>query len=767
MKLFINNIEIDYSSLQDLKLAITFDVGNLVDLKRNSSYSKTITIPATATNRRALGFPENIDMESTFNQQSLFSAKVESTTTIFEGYAKLIKATRNEYELILIGDNGQWINGIKNLSLQDLDYSGYNVAWTYANILDAASNDAVKFPLIDRGAFVPNYNGLNCISVMDLLPAFQVKQLLIKIFKAQAYNYSSNFIDNIADDLYLPFCGQYPVHSDSWKEDRTLKLKNTNGFILPDHDYSIPYITLDASGTNYYDNPGWLAGFNAIKPDQDIYYKFNIKAKGTFSDSNLAADLLVRIIDRDGYTTTYFPEYGWDMSLGSPFISNENCRSQGVDWYLNYTTQRIYVPADGQIQFFIWHGNTGETLSIGAGDFEVEAIPTGEHLFGDTLEINNFMPDINQSDLIQALKQMYNLYFYTDVNKRIVYIETRDDFYNGISSAVDWSDKIDMESEIVVSEIEPEAKKYIYKYKDDSDDAALEKYEDATGYTFGESTKVFANVWARGDRDIENKLFSPTIMAFCKRSGVQISSIPLPKLWTNIEVIPERKFDFNFRILKKISSPSSYNIDIVENATAKSNRSESLFTFMVFYDDTQENDNSLLFKDISTSYGLVKKYYENTHDAIDDSRYLTAMLYLTASDINDFDFRNPVFLDIPGVTRAYYNVLQINDYQPEIEQTVKVNFVKVTDIKDAGQKTWTPSDRSEAEIGFLPLGSAEIGQQAGSTVIQDTYGSTLIDVDTSSGTGSILQPIYAEDSDGEPSIIYAEDADGEIQQVNI
>lgn len=59
---------------------------------------------------------------------------------------------------------------------------------------------------------------------------------------------------------------------------------------------------------------------------------------------------------------------------------------------------------------------------------------------------------VRQIDLIGALKQMFNLCFYSDALTGTLYIEPRDDFYRD-DTVIDWNDRIDRSRPVTVEEL--------------------------------------------------------------------------------------------------------------------------------------------------------------------------------------------------------------------------------------------------------------------------------------------------------------------------
>jgi len=113
-------------------------------------------------------------------------------------------------------------------------------------------------------------------------------------------------------------------------------------------------------------------------------------------------------------------------------------------------TDFIEVAAGDEIKcvlFSLEELSTGSILPVTTG-FELKATGTNfsndvqlKILPGATIEVSEQLPDITQLELMQALRDKFNLYIQTDTQKREIIIEPRDNFY--LTDSVDWTDKLD------------------------------------------------------------------------------------------------------------------------------------------------------------------------------------------------------------------------------------------------------------------------------------------------------------------------------------
>lgn len=154
----------------------------------------------------------------------------------------------------------------------------------------------------------------------------------------------------------------------------------------------------------------------------------------------------------------------------------------------------------GSVEFFIAEG-----MSL-----EVSGSP--EYYLGEDIDqIHWLMPKGKQSDFVIGLAQMFNLQFHTDPIAKKVYIEPYDYFYEEKSKCVDWTEKIDYSKDIQEEFIDKIKSTIIFKYKDASNDALLERYNKKNITDWGAYKEInTSGIFQDGEYVVENKFFSPT-----------------------------------------------------------------------------------------------------------------------------------------------------------------------------------------------------------------------------------------------------------------
>lgn len=206
-------------------ISLIYNIANIADISaRNSSFSKTITVPETAVNRQIFGDIANLSVDSNFNSNKKTKCWVLSdSVVIFEGYLQLKKANVDlsnnitNYECVIYADNDNLYKELGESELTDLDFSELNHFWSSANVVQswtASWEGGYFYPLIDYGSDF-NYNDINGsfnaltqgkLKSTQLFPSTNVKYILNKIFNAAGYSYNSEFLESdVFKALYIPF----------------------------------------------------------------------------------------------------------------------------------------------------------------------------------------------------------------------------------------------------------------------------------------------------------------------------------------------------------------------------------------------------------------------------------------------------------------------------------------------------------------------------------------------------------------------------------
>lgn len=130
---------------------------------------------------------------------------------------------------------------------------------------------------------------------------------------------------------------------------------------------------------------------------------------------------------------------------------------------------------------------------------------------GTPLDFENVAAhDISCLDLINGLKQMFNLYFFTDQLGRTVYVEPRAGFYR-TGTVVDLSGRVDLSRPVVVSEPgEDMAQTVAFQYA--AGDDAVSTWNRRNSTRLGRWSAEIRNRFASAtERTYENPVFAPSV----------------------------------------------------------------------------------------------------------------------------------------------------------------------------------------------------------------------------------------------------------------
>lgn len=118
---------------------------------------------------------------------------------------------------------------------------------------------------------------------------------------------------------------------------------------------------------------------------------------------------------------------------------------------------------------------------------------------------------VRQIDLIGALKQMFNLCFYSDALTGTLYIEPRDDFYRD-DTVIDWSDRIDRSPAGHRSKSSERTLSKLFTFRYQEGDGTVARWDERNKQILGRwSTPILNRFASEGERVYANPLFTPTL----------------------------------------------------------------------------------------------------------------------------------------------------------------------------------------------------------------------------------------------------------------
>src|SRR3990167_7284160 len=797
-KIFIDDTQVE-TYPGSVNIGLTFEISDITDLTvRRNSRSTTIRLPASAVNKKKFGVPEDWNAANYIGQNQRPVAKIEvEGTNLIRGIAKIDSTTTNdrisEYLLKILGDNADWRERIKGKKLNDLDYSSENHVLNIANIVASwtvSSARSYVYDLIDRGQFTGLLSQTTggTVNVMDCYPAISFKSFLDKIFKAINYKVVSNFRDGAEfSGLYWAFINSTFKHPDTYADDKKFKIGlNESGGVFSIYQFSSPAdvskrIPLTNKTTfTCFDTGGNIStawdGTNippTYRVPVDSRYKFHYK-------------ITYRVIKNQSFNNTqgYYTAFEiykttkpWDLQtfvevrlhqqqilfpsgnqiLTAEFTAEFDLKQFDVIWMQARIVGATFNTIHLELQN---HSATVDTY------FELlEMTPPFLVGAGETVEINENLPDISQLSFLQGIKEAFNLIFLPDIETRTIYIEPEDDFhFTTIPAHADWSKKLDKNKPIDIEFIgETYAKKINYAFKQDSKYKFIAEKNKQEEVEFGSQEVSIANQFAKDEiQEFQNSLFAATWMDFTPSNPTTgLRSVKLPRMWAGV-TLPIKSTAFAPRILFYAGKKELVSTDRwwLSQRQRPANTFQQVFDGFLqqayyprFYSYSDvAGERNFLFNDLPEAHGLWSKYYRNKHKKIDDSRIIKAFIYLNDKDISRFDFRQPVYIEIEG-NGAYFEVEMIDGYDPDsiestrvklIKQVGKVALINLAGVKRRKTKPTGPSlelistRRTDSGNTYLYMGDERIMK---------------IDKDLVVSAGGGGNPVYAKITDSHQSIM--------------
>ena len=667
--------------IKDIGTDFTYTIDDVRDFgSRNTSFSRTISIPATAKNNQILGFAFDLGMAHEHNMDlpnvatnftPSQAAKCEvyiDKIQIFKGVIRILEIVMNkgviEYQCAVFGELGGFITELGNRRLEDLDFSEYNHTWnvtTIQNSWDTINGSGYYYPLIDYGDVS---TGKDDFHVSAFRPALYVKEYIEKIFEGTSYSLNCDFFNtDFFKKLIIPNNSQ----GIQGTNDRfilgtisaTKTILNSNTPTARNANLSFDSTTLlnftENAGKSIFTYTDGTKTVNALASITGIYQ--------TDAASSITATLYVAGVAVQTLTVNTF-------SANNPFTFN-------IDWtgaIANTNQVRIELSVPITANTYI--------VNVSSANFTFTqlAAQLTSVAYNGTVSMNANLPKgIFQKDFFLSVCKMFNLYVYQDnINDKQINIAPYIDFYSdAVTNSIDWSQKIDTGSTMSIKPMSQlNARYYAYKYTDDSD-YFNENYKKKYGQSYGDFIYDSEFDFVK-DTASTQIIFAPTVIVL--HSGQDKYHSSIYKLSNNNTT--EDPMDSVIRILmaKKITGVSSWKIQQDGGGTLAT---ITTYGYAGHLDDPANPTVDLNFgapkelqfpASIYPTNNLFNTYNKPYILEITDmeSKLLSCRVYLTAVDIYNLDFSKYIWIN--GVL---FRLNKIESYDPTDYNTTQVNLLKV------------------------------------------------------------------------------------------
>lgn len=511
----------------EVGIPLTYQIADIKDIgSRNTSFSKTITLPGTLNNNKLFGMffsPQKfIDKNLSLSQPdanvgTYFNPNISTDIQLFKdgmqiftGTMKLLQVNKTEgvfeYEVALFGELGGLYFAIKNfngrrLRLEDLGWNPTTLdtyddtritTWSQIGVI---GNEEVVYPYINYANQIsPD------IEVRNYRPAYPLFGAFKKMFAKLGYTITGGWFDTDAmqNSLFIPnnnenllmFTNKY-INDTPLNGTYSVSLTGVTTALKMNGIGLSTDISFNATNCEY-----TYSGIKDLTLNFNANYNFDFSGGGANTRINFT---LLMVLN------------------GSSFLAvNSSVWTSGNTRHINLSINKSVnlLPTD-KISFLLFtSSNVGSstitTSNVNGGIIALATeFTTTEQVYNQPIDYDLNCPrNVYMDELFTSFCKLFNLYVTeSKYNKKELNIRPYIEFYNG-NSTLNWSDKFDNENYKVlpISEITPNI--YNFKWKPDKD-YLNEKYDKQYGQTMADYIETSGFESTKGEEKIE-LMFSPS-----------------------------------------------------------------------------------------------------------------------------------------------------------------------------------------------------------------------------------------------------------------
>jgi hypothetical protein len=702
-----SNTEVPYvlDTMGGTDIAVTYSIGDIEDVtKQRGSFSKTITLPNTPTNRACFAYAYNIQsfVGGFQPNKRIRAAMWEDGVQVFSGVLQLLSMSKTKgtvtYEVGLFTDNVSLFKAIEgNMLVNTAGVTGMNHTPTSGHVsgtwtASGALSSGYVYGVVDAAGFTDILNqggGWFQAPWWRLGPSIYVKKMVDLIFTEAGFRYSSSFFNSsLFNKLVIPYAaGTMPVNLSG----SNILAQSTGNVTFAGSTNATALFPKDTPAP-FYDNPGYWVASSSVFSNPAVATRWNVDVTLTVSGTTAG-------------------RFGASMSIRNITNSTDNAVITGISFATNtqFTVrfQNVTIPANttANIGFAVTAGpnfltSTFSILSGATVQWTCLENPVGIGV----LDMRTALPaDVKQSDLLQDLQKMFNLQFMPDPqDPKLLYIEPWKDFYS--SGSLDWSQKSDENAEQNITNGDPNAyTNVMFKYKDMGDYLSKTYKQSYPLAREGYGGRIFntSNFYGKGDKvvetlcgtlipasfstdkivgrtwDIDGTLASGTVKAL--QTGYRLAQYNL------IEGQTEWAYQYGVSgntalsvgilrmpFVSHIDNPYSPNVDLAFGQPR-----------LVYYNAVNASGSPFAY----TNNNLYNTYWLNyiNETVSQEALQLELTMLLSSVDIYQLDFRKPIYY---GGIR--WRLLEIRDYLVGQMKPCRVTLRRILNLADFAATTTTP-----------------------------------------------------------------------------
>ena len=759
---------LDITDSKNFPLAMSYTISDGKDLEsRFGDFSKSFDIPATKNNNKLLNHIYDPLIKDDKNISGLKDCRIMvDGITFFQGQIQ-VKGSKQtsrpqSYKATVYGGNFAWASLLRDKNLCDLPFTSLSSTLTYdyadfiASWTATQTTSDVVYPLVSYGDFFPTGSAVNpSVNLYDPYTPNQdwrlwvyVYNVIQEIFSGIGYTISSNFIETANFKKLISYFPYGSKKDTQLEETYSFRVEfnatgNCSGsgsgwkFLLGGACGSITFLTSAQNATDkqiqfpqIISNPigAWDGATHKWTCKRSGKYKFDAKVNllmesaSNVTYANVGAYLYLKHTKiSTGVQSTIATQPFQDptltiapflLNVWEPTISTTDYIYMAVGDIVELQTTFDPISSSASYSWYILEGGMPQTYGgtnyFGSKGFFEAKYSVSQLEIGEDFALSDVLPcETTQIDFIKAISHLFNLYFTTDVQRKIIYIEPFNDFFTK-DEGLDWTEKLDLGKAIGDNYDIGLTQEINFKYKEDGSDGYLEKINEDPALKKPRSLwySYYENIgsgYTKGVTEFENPVFSPTQQEHDHDVGNNPNPVLIPVLWKDPSIVgdlgvnlqpsrPEKGFSFAPRIAYYHGNEINPNN---ANLLTKWNKSTGATTIVygvqqypraTFVDWEDPTFPSLSYDDetvtppnttISTNVkGLYSTYWKNMIEQLKTSpRIRQANINLKTKDILNLDMKKLIYID-----GSWWRINKIVDFSPAKNETTKVELIQWIDI---------------------------------------------------------------------------------------
>lgn len=748
LKIKVDNEELDIDTNSNFPIVFDYQLEDVEDFqKKKSSESIGIKLPATTKNQKHLNTFQNTSFEDYSPNQFFkgirkFVAEANGEE-IFVGKAIPKRAYKNGgiptgYEINAFGNNADWMIDLKDVTLFDVlkkikftfDENTIKNSWNFDGTNEAMP--CVFAPVKYADPMDLQDGNDKSYHIKSMKPSISKYWTIYWGFQILGYKIKSNFLNS---EYYrrqvIPWTfgnfltsegTKYDIHKFLAKSDIERRFDSSMDDYVDLNVRDNPPPCFDANNT--------VPGGDYFGTDQhgggtEMFWKYNTPHYGQLEvmfsiaiaydykiDASSIVELNVFWYKKNGITgitTQMLQDQIFDHE--APFVGS----TEGSDLTHRFFSTTIN-PDDViscKIKLRIKKSKTATIArcNLSVDEFKIDSfkIPIGGEVSFDSyisLQKYKFL------DFLRGEVDLFNLSFQTNPIKREVLIEPTHDYsttnnlsqkqtgyFNG--NILDWSAKEDISKDSYVEIYDNNAREFVFKFKDDSNDGALKVIQDRYKITLASGKYIFSERFKAEKKEFENRFYSPTMHYFVEDFADITGEAP-----QMICLVPENISNTSSSEAQNTFAPkSAYYKGLTDgvggwrfkNQDGQVTTYQNIpFMFAVNYKDGGENDPILSYTDekigVGTGVigkGLIKRFFWQRLAIMNDGRTLNTYFLLNNKDITNWYHQEKINLG-----GELFELISIKGYNPLKEDSSQCILRKWVPITEREKIYTYPSEQS-------------------------------------------------------------------------